>query len=51
MKGGGKEMMKVKVGKGYRKVFRQWEKDMMLVALVGVLGGLWISGYLGAWIR
>lgn len=44
-------MMKVKVGKRYVKVLRQWEKDAIFVTVVGILGGLWISGYLGAWIR
>lgn len=33
-----------------RKRFRQWEKDAMLVVALGLLGGLWVTGYLGAWI-
>lgn len=43
-------MMKVKVENRSVKVLRQWEKDAILVVVLGLLGGLWITGYLGAWI-
>lgn len=34
-----------------RIVVRQWEKDALLVVVVGLLGALWIHGHLGAWIQ
>ena len=34
-----------------RIVIRQWDKDALLVVVVGLLGALWITGYLGTWVQ
>ena len=44
-------MITVKVGNRKKKILRQWEKDALLVVAVGLLGALWITGNLGAWMQ
>lgn len=44
-------MITVKIGNRKKKILRQWEKDAILVLVVGLLGGLWIAGNLGAWLQ
>lgn len=43
-------MITVNVGNRKKKILRQWEKDALLVVALGLLGALWITGNLGAWI-
>lgn len=43
-------MITVKVGNRTKKILRQWERDALLVVALGLLGALWITGNLGAWL-
>ena len=43
--------MKVKLGGRSVKVLRQWERDAILVLVVGLAAALWITGNLGSWLQ
>lgn len=44
-------MITVNVGNRKKKILRQWEKDFLLVLAAAILGALWITGSLGAWLQ
>ena len=44
-------MITVNVGRRKKKILRQWEKDAILVLVVGLSAALWITGYLGLWLQ
>lgn len=44
-------MITINVGNRQKKILRQWERDALLVAALGLLGALWITGTLGTWLQ
>lgn len=44
-------MITINVGNRQKKILRQWEKDAILVLVVGLAAALWITGNLGSWLQ